>query len=94
MAIGIAPTGTAAEVEITPLVRRGQHIVGSFGGRTRHDLPIVASLAAQGAYDTERLVTRRYRLEDADAAYAALARGEITGRAIITTRREAERETT
>ncbi|WP_238706985.1 zinc-binding dehydrogenase [Microbacterium lushaniae] len=94
VAIGIAPAGTTAEVEITPLVRRGQQIVGSFGGRTRHDLPIVASLAAQGAYDTERLVTRRYRLEDANAAYAALARGEITGRAIITTRREAERETT
>jgi S-(hydroxymethyl)glutathione dehydrogenase/alcohol dehydrogenase len=30
------------------------------------------------------LVTRRYRLEDADEAYQALARGEITGRAIIT----------
>jgi len=29
-------------------------------------------------------VTRRYRLEEAGQAYAALARGEVTGRAIVT----------
>ncbi|MCX6503167.1 MAG: zinc-binding dehydrogenase [Microbacterium sp.] len=84
VAIGIAPAGTTAPIEITPLVRRGQQIVGSFGGRTREDLPAVARLAAAGGFDTARLVTRRYALADADAAYTALARGEITGRAVIT----------
>ncbi|WP_235566649.1 zinc-binding dehydrogenase [Microbacterium sp. Root61] len=84
VAIGIAAGAATAEVEITPLVRRGYHIVGSFGGRTRTDLPEVARLAASGRFDVGSLVTRRYGLDDVDAAYQALARGEITGRAIIT----------
>lgn len=85
VAIGIAAGAATAEVEITPLVRRGHHIVGSFGGRTRTDLPEVAALAAAGAFDVGSLVTRRFDLTDADAAYQALARGEITGRAVIVT---------
>jgi S-(hydroxymethyl)glutathione dehydrogenase/alcohol dehydrogenase len=84
VAIGIAPAGATAPVEITPLVRRGYEIVGSFGGRTRTDLPEVARLAADGTIDVGALITRRYRLEDADAAYQDLAAGRITGRAIIT----------
>ncbi|MET0782255.1 MAG: zinc-binding dehydrogenase [Microbacterium sp.] len=84
VAIGIAAGAATAEVEITPLVRRGQQIVGSFGARTRTDLPAVAALAASGAFDPGALITRRYRLDEADSAYQALARGEITGRAIIT----------
>ncbi len=85
VAIGIAAGAAAASVEITPLVRRGQHIVGSFGGRTRTDLPEVAALAAAGTFDVESLVTRKFQLSDADAAYQALARGEINGRAVIVT---------
>lgn len=85
VAIGIAAGAAQAEVEITPLVRRGHHIVGSFGGRTRTDLPEVAALAASGIFDVGSLVTRRFDLADADAAYQALARGEITGRAVIVT---------
>jgi S-(hydroxymethyl)glutathione dehydrogenase/alcohol dehydrogenase len=84
VAIGIAAGDAAAEVEITPLVRRGYHIVGSFGGRTRTDLPEVAALAASGGFDVGSLVTRRFGLEQADEAYQTLARGGITGRAIIT----------
>jgi S-(hydroxymethyl)glutathione dehydrogenase/alcohol dehydrogenase len=83
VAIGIAAGDAAAEVEITPLVRRGYTITGSFGARTREDLPAVVGIAAAGGFDTARLVTRRYALDDADAAYRALARGEITGRAVV-----------
>ena len=84
VAIGIGAGAAAAEIEITPLVRRGYQIVGSFGGRTRTDLPAVADLAASGRFDVGALVTRRFGLDDVDAAYQLLARGEITGRAIIT----------
>lgn len=84
VAIGIAAGASTAAVPITPLVRRGQQIVGSFGGRTRTDLPAVTALAASGLFDPTALITRRYRLDEAEAAYQALARGEITGRAIIT----------
>lgn len=83
VAIGIAAGDAAAEVEITPLVRRGYTITGSFGGRTRTDLPELVRVAAEGQFDTTPLITRRYPLAEADEAYQALARGEIVGRAVI-----------
>jgi S-(hydroxymethyl)glutathione dehydrogenase/alcohol dehydrogenase len=81
--VGIAPAGVTASVEITRLVRRGIRIVGSYGARTRSDLPAVLALASRGAIDLSRVVTRRYPLDAADEAYAALNRGEIVGRAIV-----------
>ncbi|MDP8923369.1 MAG: zinc-binding dehydrogenase [Chloroflexota bacterium] len=82
--VGIAPAGTTAAVEITPLVRRGVSIVGSYGARPRADLPAVIELARRGAVDVTRAVTRRYELDRAAEAYDALNRGEIVGRAIVT----------
>jgi Zn-dependent alcohol dehydrogenase len=83
VAIGIAAGVESAQIEITPLVRRGQRVIGSFGARTREDLGRVVQLAVDGSFDLETAVTRRYPLADADAAYQSLARGEITGRAIV-----------
>ena len=82
--VGIAAAGATAPVEITPLVRRGVSIIGSYGASTRADLPEVIALARSGAVDVSRSVTRRYRLDQAAEAYDALNRGEIVGRAIVT----------
>lgn len=82
--IGIAPGTTTAGIEITRLVRRGIHLMGSYGSRVRTDMPDVLGLAAHGHVNPSRPITRRYRLEQADEAYAALSRGEIVGRAIVT----------
>lgn len=84
VAIGIAAGRAEAPIEITPLVRRGYEIVGSFGGRTRTDLPEVARIASEGGFDVDSLITRRFSLEEADTAYQELARGAIVGRALIT----------
>ena len=84
VAIGIAAGRATAEIEITPLVRRGQSITGSFGGRTREDLPRVVELVENGGFVPGDLITRRFTLDEVDAAYQALARGEINGRAIVT----------
>ena len=81
--VGIAPAGATAPVEITPLVRRGVSIVGSYGASTRSDLGEVIGLAAAGAVDLKLAVSRRYGLEQAAEAYDALNRGEIVGRAIV-----------
>jgi S-(hydroxymethyl)glutathione dehydrogenase/alcohol dehydrogenase len=81
--IGIAPGQTAAPIEITHLVRRGIRLQGSYGARVRADLPALLALAARGRISVTRPITRRYPLEQADAAYRALDRGEITGRAIV-----------
>jgi Zn-dependent alcohol dehydrogenase len=84
VAVGIAAGASAANIEITPLVRRGYRIMGSFGGRTRQDLPAVIDLAASGVFSVQDTVTRTYSLDDAGDAFEALARGEIQGRAVIT----------
>ena len=84
VAIGIAATGSQATVEITPLVRRGYTISGSFGARTRQDLPAVVSMAETGDLDPQTLVTREFRLEQVNDAYQLLREGKIVGRAIIT----------
>lgn len=82
--IGIAPGTTTASIEITRLVRRGIHMMGSYGSRVRTDMPEVLALAARGQVSASQPITRRYTLDQADAAYAALNRGEIVGRAIVT----------
>jgi S-(hydroxymethyl)glutathione dehydrogenase/alcohol dehydrogenase len=46
-------------------------------------MPRVLDLAARGIFRPEDVVTRRFTLEQADDAYAALARGEIAGRAVV-----------
>jgi succinate semialdehyde reductase (NADPH) len=83
VAIGIAPGTTTAPVEITRLVRRSQRIIGSYGARTRSDMPQVLSLAAAGAFRPEHVVTRTYQLAEVDEAYRTLAAGQIQGRAIV-----------
>jgi succinate semialdehyde reductase (NADPH) len=83
VAVGIAAGKTTAPVEITRLVRRGLRIIGSYGARTRADMPEIIRLAAGGTFRPETIVTRRFSLDDADAGYQALARGEILGRAIV-----------
>jgi S-(hydroxymethyl)glutathione dehydrogenase/alcohol dehydrogenase len=83
VAVGIAPGRTTAPVEITRLVRRGLRIIGSYGARTRADMPEILRLAACGTFRPEAIVTRQFRLDEADAAYQALDRGEILGRAIV-----------
>jgi succinate semialdehyde reductase (NADPH) len=83
IAVGIAPGRTSAPVEITRLVRRGLRIIGSYGARTRADMPEIIRLASRGIFRPEAIVTRRFALDDADEAYAALDRGDILGRAIV-----------
>ena len=81
--IGIAAGTTPAPIEITHLVRRGIRLQGSYGARVRGDMPEIVSLAAAGRISVTQPISRRYRLDQADEAYRALDRGQITGRAIV-----------
>jgi S-(hydroxymethyl)glutathione dehydrogenase/alcohol dehydrogenase len=85
VAVGIAAGRTAAGVEITRLVRRGLRIIGSYGARTRADMPEIIRLAAAGVFHPETMITQRFPLAEADKAYQMLNRGEIVGRAIVLT---------
>ncbi|MBI4610874.1 MAG: zinc-binding dehydrogenase [Candidatus Rokubacteria bacterium] len=81
--IGIAAGQATAGIEVTRLVRRGIRLSGSYGCRVRTDMPEVLRLAARGQINVSQPITRRYRLEEADQAYAALSRGQVIGRAIV-----------
>ncbi len=83
VAVGIAAGTTTANVEITRLVRRSQRIIGSYGARTRIDLPMVLDLASRGILNPQLTVTRTFTLDEAPLAYDTLARGEIVGRAVV-----------
>ena len=66
--VGIAPARPTAPIEITRLVRRELRIIGSYGARTRSDMPEIIRLAAQGIFRPETMVTQRFPLAEADAA--------------------------
>jgi S-(hydroxymethyl)glutathione dehydrogenase/alcohol dehydrogenase len=83
VAVGIAPVVDRAEVDITRVVRRGLRIQGSYGARPRSDMPRLLALIERGVVRPHESVTRRFSLEQAPEAYAALARGEIVGRAVV-----------
>jgi S-(hydroxymethyl)glutathione dehydrogenase/alcohol dehydrogenase len=82
--IGLAAGAATASIEITRLVRRGIRLMGSYGCRVRTDMPELVDLAARGLIDLASPISRRYRLDQSDEAYRALAKGEIVGRAIVT----------
>jgi S-(hydroxymethyl)glutathione dehydrogenase/alcohol dehydrogenase len=81
--LGLAKPDEAAPIGITRLVRRGITVVGSLGCRVRIDMPELIRLAAEGKVDVQASISRRYRLDQINDAYAAMERGEIVGRAIV-----------
>ena len=80
---GSRPAGVTAPVEITRLVRRSIHVIGSYGARVRADMPAILALVESGAISPAATLTRRFALAEAAEAYAALDRREIVGRAIV-----------
>jgi succinate semialdehyde reductase (NADPH) len=83
VAVGLAAITATAEIGITHLVRRGITIKGSFGARTRADMPELIRMLDRGALRLDGIISQRVGLADAQAIYTNLDRGEITGRAVI-----------
>lgn len=81
--IGLGAGVQTAAVEINRLVRRSQSIRGSYGARTRQDLPEVVRLAAEGTLPYRNVVTRHFSLDQVNEAYAQLKEGSIVGRGVI-----------
>jgi succinate semialdehyde reductase (NADPH) len=78
--------GTTAPGEIANLnrfVRNKISIVGSYAALPSQDMPALLDAVAAGALDPGQLISARYAFDDAAAAYAAVASGEVTGRALI-----------
>ena len=82
-AVGIADGAATAAVGITHLVRRSIRLVGSYGGRTRTDMPALIRLIEAGAVSVDAQISTRVPLDDAGQVYEALDRGAIVGRALV-----------
>lgn len=83
IAVGLADGDAVAQVPITRTVRRGLSLVGSYGAKTRADLPAVATLPLETAFKLTESVTKHYSLKDAALAFEDLRTGAIQGRAVL-----------
>ncbi|GGO96637.1 zinc-binding dehydrogenase [Actinomyces gaoshouyii] len=81
--IGLGAGVQTAGVEINRTVRRSQRILGSYGARTRQDLPAVVDLAARGVINYKDVVSQCFPLQEAGAGYEALRNRRIQGRAVV-----------
>ncbi|MEM2565845.1 MAG: zinc-binding dehydrogenase [Candidatus Nitrosocaldus sp.] len=81
--VGLSSKGNEAGFEINFLVRKGVHIIGSYGGKPRVDMPEIIALASKGIIDVANVISERFRLEEVNEAFEKLEKGGIRGRAVI-----------
>ncbi|MBJ7598974.1 MAG: Zn-dependent alcohol dehydrogenase [Candidatus Nephthysia bennettiae] len=85
VAIGVAPPAARAEISPFDLVLQEKTLKGSIYGSTRPhaDFPRLFELYRRGRLPLDRLLSRRYRLEEVNEAYDAMLTGEVA-RSVIT----------
>lgn len=81
--IGLGAGVQSAEVQINRTVRRSQSIIGSYGARTRVDLPAVVDMAARGLIEVDDVVNQVFSLDDVNLGYDKLRAGTMSGRGIV-----------
>ena len=81
--VGIPPLKTTASLELTDFVRRKLSVQGSYGARTRSDMPTLVELVTAGSVQLQGVVSRRYPIDEAPQAYQDLDAGGIVGRAVV-----------
>jgi S-(hydroxymethyl)glutathione dehydrogenase/alcohol dehydrogenase len=76
--VGMTPFGARASFEVFPFVDGGRRIVGSNYGSAvpAVDFPRYAQLHLEGRLPVDRLVTERIGLDDVEAAFDRMRRGE------------------
>jgi NDMA-dependent alcohol dehydrogenase len=84
VAVGIPPVGATADLPGPGLPREEKVVTGSFYGscRPQADMPLVLDLFMEGRLPLDRLVTRTYRLDEVNEAFAAMNAGEVA-RAVV-----------
>jgi S-(hydroxymethyl)glutathione dehydrogenase/alcohol dehydrogenase len=77
--IGIPPLSATVTLPGPELVRSEKVVTGSLYGSSRPqiDMPMILRLHAEGRLPLERLVARRYPLEDVNVAFEDMQRGEV-----------------
>lgn len=82
--VGIAPIGDKSSIDPLSLLRLEKTIKGCYYGsaKPRQDMPILVDLYRRGVLDIDRLITRRYKLEQINEAFEDLEEGKV-GRGVI-----------
>ena len=83
--IGTTPDGSRSNLPGADITRAEKVIRGSFYGscNPRRDIPKLLDLYAAGKLQLRELITRRYRLEQINEAYADLVKGELARGVIV-----------
>ena len=84
VAVGLPRSGAEVSLNVVNLVTQEKSLKGSIYGSTRHfaDIPRLLDLYQKGRLPIDRLLSRRYPLEEINEAYSALLKGEFA-RAVI-----------
>ena len=85
MAVMVGIPRESIPVEALDLVVHEKRLTGSIGGscKPERDVPIFLDWFEHGDLDLDSLVSRRFVLDEINEAVAALAQGQIEGRAIL-----------
>lgn len=88
--VGIAPYGSETSINAGELVYQEKTLRGSYYGSTRPqaDIPRLLQLYKAGKLPIDRLITRRYPLEQVNQAYEALLAGEVSRSVLIPSPRQ------
>jgi S-(hydroxymethyl)glutathione dehydrogenase/alcohol dehydrogenase len=81
---GISPMGSATNLPGAILTREEKTVMGSYYGTAdpRHEFPRLAALYLDSKLDLDRLITKRYPLDQINAAYADML-GGATARGVV-----------
>jgi Zn-dependent alcohol dehydrogenase len=79
VAIGLPPDGSTIALPAPELVRSEKVVTGTFYGSARPhlDMPMILRFYAEGRLPLDRLVTKRYPLEEVNEAFADMNGGEV-----------------
>ncbi len=76
---GVAPMGSGTNLPGAIITRQEKTITGTYYGSANpaRDFPLYADLYRQGKLDLDRLISRTYRLDQINEAYADMLNGEV-----------------
>jgi NDMA-dependent alcohol dehydrogenase len=85
VAVGVAPSNAEVSISQFDLVLQEKRLLGSMYGsnRAHHDMPRLLDLYLAGKLDLDKLVTRRYPLDQINEAYRAMMDGEVARSVIV-----------
>jgi len=77
--VGVSPMGSGTNLPGAIITRQEKTVTGSYYGtaNTARDFPLYAELFLKGKLDLGRLISKKYKLEQINDAYADMLAGEI-----------------